>query len=280
MRQLLLEHMPDEKGCIEVKGKDAKYLSSVLRLRVDDVFEARFPDGSLRSVKIISRGNNSVILKEASDIVQNSGVENGSSSLLSGGVTASSLDGCANGTCRSRIWLVQCMPKASKLDLIIRQAVEAGVERIYLVLSDRSVYEKSTPGNAKLERWSRIVKEARQQSASPVETVVMPPAELKEVMKSITCDEEGRSFANLVLTEAPLERKPMHYYLKDEPDVVVLAVGSEGGISKEELSVLKENLFYPVHFMTNVLRTETAALYGIAAAQTILTEFSSWQLKE
>ena len=47
-----------------------------------------------------------------------------------------------------------------------------------------------------------------------------------------------------------------------------IAVGSEGGISPEEVRLLEEKgLFVPVHFAVNILRCETAALYGIAAVQ-------------
>ena len=47
-----------------------------------------------------------------------------------------------------------------------------------------------------------------------------------------------------------------------------IAVGSEGGISPDEVRLLEEKgLFVPVHFAVNILRCETAALYGIAAVQ-------------
>ena len=47
-----------------------------------------------------------------------------------------------------------------------------------------------------------------------------------------------------------------------------ISVGSEGGISPEEVKLLEEKgLFVPIHFAVNILRCETAALYGIAAVQ-------------
>ena len=59
-----------------------------------------------------------------------------------------------------------------------------------------------------------------------------------------------------------------------------IAVGSEGGISEKEISILQENGFYLVHFKTNVLRAETASLYGIAAIQTAITELEEWHTHE
>ena len=49
-----------------------------------------------------------------------------------------------------------------------------------------------------------------------------------------------------------------------------LAVGCEGGMSEQEKKVLLEAGFMPLHFMTNVLRAETASLYGIAVIQQFL----------
>ena len=51
---------------------------------------------------------------------------------------------------------------------------------------------------------------------------------------------------------------------------VAIAVGCEGGISPNEIDVLKKNGFLPVHFETNILRCETAALYGIAVMQSLV----------
>lgn len=56
-----------------------------------------------------------------------------------------------------------------------------------------------------------------------------------------------------------------------------LVCGAEGGISPAELARLCDAGFVPVHFKTNILRCETAALYGIAALQTALSEEESWQ---
>ena len=59
-----------------------------------------------------------------------------------------------------------------------------------------------------------------------------------------------------------------------------VAVGCEGGIAPDELNVLQQAGFIPVHFYTNILRTETATVYGLSALQTVLTERNVWQLKE
>jgi 16S rRNA (uracil1498-N3)-methyltransferase len=57
-------------------------------------------------------------------------------------------------------------------------------------------------------------------------------------------------------------------------------VGAEGGISPEELDFAQKHGFVPVHFATNILRCETAALYGIAALQNAVVEKKVWQFKK
>ena len=53
--------------------------------------------------------------------------------------------------------------------------------------------------------------------------------------------------------------------------------GAEGGISPEEIEILSKNGIVPVHFETNILRCETAALYGIACVQNAVTGRKIWQ---
>ncbi|MBP7479816.1 MAG: RNA methyltransferase, partial [Spirochaetaceae bacterium] len=65
-----------------------------------------------------------------------------------------------------------------------------------------------------------------------------------------------------------------------ETERVVLAVGCEGGFSKKEMEMLDEAGFKHLHFNTNVLRAETAALYGIAVIQNAVMEKKSWREQE
>ena len=51
---------------------------------------------------------------------------------------------------------------------------------------------------------------------------------------------------------------------------IALFCGSEGGLSPLEIAALQKSGFLAVHLKTNILRCETAALYGIAAIQSLL----------
>ena len=56
-------------------------------------------------------------------------------------------------------------------------------------------------------------------------------------------------------------------------------VGPEGGFSELELSQLEKAGFQRVSLGDTILRTETAALYALAAVTTILREESTWVLQ-
>ena len=49
-------------------------------------------------------------------------------------------------------------------------------------------------------------------------------------------------------------------------------------MTPEEREILASCGFQEIHFHTNILRAETAALYGLAAVQNAITEQATWLL--
>jgi 16S rRNA (uracil1498-N3)-methyltransferase len=94
--------------------------------------------------------------------------------------------------------------------------------------------------------------------------------------------EKFRRPLGIMLHQEPLEKGTFHDYLGNCPDIVVLAVGPEGGFSQREAALFLAAGFRPLLMGNTVLRTETAALYGIAAIRIILLESEAWtrRLKE
>ncbi len=75
-----------------------------------------------------------------------------------------------------RLALIQGLPKGPKMDLIIRQAVEAGVSAVFPIQTSNCVVREKARGDRedKLERRRKIVREALQQSGSAIRTKVLP----------------------------------------------------------------------------------------------------------
>jgi 16S rRNA (uracil1498-N3)-methyltransferase len=53
-------------------------------------------------------------------------------------------------------------------------------------------------------------------------------------------------------------------------------VGPEGGLEAGEVAALLDAGFNAVYLGPTVLRTETAAIYGIAAVRTVCREIQAW----
>jgi 16S rRNA (uracil1498-N3)-methyltransferase len=175
--------------------------------------------------------------------------------------------------------LYQGLPKGRKMDTIIRQAVEIGTTRIVPVACERSVPEYEDAGR-KLNRWNRIVREACQQSGSAVVAEVCEPIRFEEMMCHPPDGSIRLVFHEGEGDEAVLDPRSLHEYLSENPKRTVILVGPEGGFSPREIRILLREGYKPVRLRTNVLRTETAAIYALSAVQVILTERESWQSKD
>lgn len=182
----------------------------------------------------------------------------------------------AAGRPSPRIILVQALPKGRKMDLVVRQATEAGVARILPVESRRSIARIGDEGGAavKHNRWERIVREALQQSGSETRTVVDAPIPLSDLPRSLGACSGIR--IGIYFHEQPLDGGSLHRYLSVDADQVLACVGPEGGFCEEELQFLDAQGFRPAHLGPTVLRTETAALFAVAAINVILLERPSW----
>ena len=251
-----------ENGCVCVEGKKFRYLDSVLRVEEGDMIDVRLPGGTLQPMMVakVDRGVKKIMLQVAGDMA-----------AQSRGVHARAAQG---NLFPYELWLFQFVAKPPKMDLIIRQAVECGVSRIIPVegaFCQKGSIEsarKKTDGSD--DRWQRVITEAREQSGSPVETLIMPSMSVEkacELYASI-----GEEKKAVVLYERSDGTVSIGHALMDGPEAkrICLAIGAEGGISPEEIEILGKSGFTAVHIKTNILRGETAALYGVAAVQTVM----------
>lgn len=267
MRQLVAESELDESGCLFIEGKKFHYLHSVLRSVCGDVMSVRLPGGALvrMSVASVDEKARKIILQAEED----------SSTVHRPGVMPAL-------PVKTELLLFQFIARPPKMDVIIRQAAECGVSKIVPVegaFCQKGNIEAARKRTAdKDERWQRIITEARQQSGSPVETQLVSPVSVEQACALWQKESAGaKNSAAVVLYERCSGTKTVYEALKNADGIkgaaakIAVAVGAEGGISAEEISMMKKSGFIPVHFETNILRCETASLYGIAAVQTVLS---------
>ncbi len=268
MRQFLLSAIP-ESGSVLVRGRDYRYLVQVLRLAQGARFDGRLPDGRLCSLEI-----REIRKKEKEVLLAVAGADQESAAAWGENMPPPDLPENF-----PRILLFQWLLKGQKMDMVIRQATETGVAVIIPVAGERSL-SITAADSRKEDRWNRIVREARQQSGSPVSTEVHSVVNARDVPSVYEALSGGAPRCSFICTEAPLALKSLHEYLVSGAAVVALANGPEGGLSAGETESLIQSGFVPVHFKTNILRAETCALYSVAAVQNALTELETWRLKD
>ena len=274
MRQFIVSSVPDKNGIISVSGKDFRYLRQVLRVKIGDMINVRLSDGTLSNTTVCN------ILENQKQIQLQICQKGSADESVIRGVQAEQI---SSANASIEYWLFQFIPKASKMEQIIRQATECGIKNIVPVIGEYSQKNNVLAmESSKKDRFLRIVREARQQSGSPVETTILDAVSLKEAI-SLWNEEtlaDGEKAA-VVLWECCEQTKTVHEVLsKSDIKKVAIVIGSEGGISPSEIQELSLNGFIPIHFDTNILRCETAALYGIAAVQCALLENKKWEFKE
>jgi len=249
MRLFLLPDTYTGKSSLILRGDDYHYLVRVLRYKKGYEFSGRDSKGIFFDLKITDITENGCIL----DVKES---------------TTESIE-------LPEIVLYQCVCKGKKMDQIIRQATEAGVSKIIPVVSDFSVSRIDTEKPAKMERWNKIIREAIQQSGSRVNTIIENPVTIDEFSEI----DDTIGDIGLFFHQEALDPGSLHGYLSSDSKVVSLVIGPEGGLSHRETEILLGKKFKSVYLKTNVLRAETAALYGISSVQTILLESGNWVLK-
>lgn len=159
---------------------------------------------------------------------------------------------------RPRVVLIQCMPKGSKLDEIVRGVSEVGVAEIHLAHAARSVAKPDDArAERKLERLEKIAREASRQSENTRVPELLAPASLVEVVR------RAPSGAARLHLAARAPNTAWRAALAQHAEAW-LVVGPEGGLSEDEESLLSSLGYAPTHLAVGILRVETAAVVASA----------------
>lgn len=277
MRQFISSEFPDKKGFLRIYGKDFRYLRQVLRLKSGDMLAVRFSDGTLRNTTVckIDEKSREILVQVCGNPEK---TENSCDDDITRRTKAQEIQKSLPDT---EYFLFQYIAKPVKMEQIIRQATECGVKFVIPVSGEFSQKQNVlSMQHSKKERLERIVREARQQSGSPVETEILEPLTTEEAVlfwkkntSSLSAEEKNVAVALWERSEKTVSLKEIFAAEKNKRiKKIAIAVGCEGGISPEEIDALISAGFYAVHFPGNILRCETAALYGIAAVQSALNQ--------
>jgi len=155
------------------------------------------------------------------------------------------------------VTLIQGIGKSDAMDLVIQKATELGVARILPVYTDNSVVRlKGDRAARKRGHWQRVVVSACEQCGRNIVPEVDAPQSLSQAMNGLS-----DCYGIVVSAEADQGLSAM----ATTHTRLALAVGPEGGFSDAEHRRFSEASWQAVRMGPRVLRTETAALTGLAA---------------
>lgn len=164
------------------------------------------------------------------------------------------------------VTIAQGLPKGDKFEWVLQKGTECGATQFIPVKMDRSVVKlDEKKGAKKLERWSKIVKEAAEQAHRQMQPTVHPIINFKDLLKL------GPDYDVCLFAYEETAKKGELSQLKETlksimPGALILVlVGPEGGISDEEKELLVEAGFLPCALGPRILRTETAPIYILSA---------------
>jgi 16S rRNA (uracil1498-N3)-methyltransferase len=164
-----------------------------------------------------------------------------------------------------RLTLAPCVSKGRRMDWTLEKAAELGAGCIMPILSERSVIQLDTPGEAddKQARWQRIVVEATRQCGGAWVPEVMAPLPFDQALPRL------RAIRPLLAAALTPDARPLREILADlaaatPPREAAWIVGPEGDFTPGEIERLREASARLCSLGAHVLRTETAAVYGLA----------------
>lgn len=158
------------------------------------------------------------------------------------------------------IHLALGISKGERMDFAIQKAVELGVTEITPLYTERCVVNLDTKREAKrLQHWQGIIISACEQSGRNQLATLHTPIDIRHNFSKLPD-------YKLKLTLSPYATQNLKQIKKPDGDVLVL-IGPEGGLSKQEVQTAIQHGFESVRMGPRILRTETAAITTISTIQ-------------
>lgn len=210
----------------------ARHLQTVLRVRPGDPVTLFDGHGYTRTVTVSAADRNGLVLTAAAPALEHP------------------RPACA-------LTLFACVSKGAHMDWTVEKGTELGAARIVPVLSARTI---SRPADA--ARWRRISEEAARQCGTAWLPAITDPLPFDEAL-ALAAQTVPLFVAALSPESRPL--RDMLAAFSAPPQSAGWFVGPEGDFTPAELAMLTTAGAIAVSLGPQVLRAETACLYGLCA---------------
>jgi 16S rRNA (uracil1498-N3)-methyltransferase len=207
-------------GTFSLSGEDFVHITRVMRHKSGDRIFVTEGDGKIHKVEIALIQKDDIVVEKIEEIEVFNRLKN----------------------------FVIAIPRLKgndKIEFLLEKLTEIGFTRFLFFESDYSVGK-----GFKLERWEKVIRAASKQSFTPFTPELITVGNFKDIFNM-----------NSRVIGFDLEAENLFgSYQPDSDSDQILVCGPEGGLSKRELQLFKnENLY---RLTKNRLRSETAVLYS------------------
>ncbi len=166
-----------------------------------------------------------------------------------------------------QVTLAQALSSSEKMDWVIQKATELGVTAIQPLATERSVARLSAERAAKrTEHWQQVAIAACEQCGRNLLPIIHPPLDIMVWLQQVRTEKLSK-FILLPQGSVALHSQPK------PQGTAILLIGAEGGFAPAESESALLCGFTPIRLGARVLRTETAAVAGLAALQMLWGDF-------
>jgi 16S rRNA (uracil1498-N3)-methyltransferase len=165
------------------------------------------------------------------------------------------------------ITLAQALSSSEKMDWVIQKATELGASEIQPLATERSVARLSSErAEKRIEHWQQVAIAACEQCGRNVLPTIHAPIDIMVWLQ------QTRTSPDTKFILLPEGASSLSSQIKPLGNITLL-IGAEGGFTSAESESALSCGFTPIRMGARVLRTETAAVVGLAAIQTIWGDF-------
>ncbi len=246
-----LPNLSDGEECVSLPRETVHHLESVLRSRPGDSIELRDGEGHAWEgvIEEIKGGAIRVRLLERRILHNESPL---------------------------KVTLAVAIARSDRMELVIRQATELGVNRIVVFRAARSQYGlRGAQAEKKHERWLKIAREALCQCGRARIPEIMVLSEIEELLAYVPGWEKEEGLRIKVVALESKAEKNLLALTHSVPvcKQVMTVIGPEGGWSDQEVERFRKADFDFVHLGPRILRFETAAVAIVSAVQLLWGDF-------
>lgn len=217
---------------VELKGKSARHISQVLRLKAGDWLNVSDGKGRTFRSEILASAPTTVTVKILSVIEKKPSTPSPT--------------------------LAISIIKPERFEWALEKCVELGTSKIIPLLTERTSSFRKDASPSKVERWRKISVEAAKQSGLPFLPEVLSPTSLEKLLTDTSIYEfivlpfEGEDVEDVNTFWSRRKRT------FKKPDLII--IGPEGGFTKEEVEFARSSGAKTISLGKQILRSETAAI--------------------